>query len=408
MKRIKKDNISELAKQAVLYPKESMVQEQLNQEKTSLGIPVETINQETRVCFTPQGVGALCYNGFEVIVESGAGKNAKYSDHDYSEAGAKIVYSKKEVFTCDVVIKVAFPGIEEIEMMNPNQILISALDLPHLNVLKLNMLMAKKITAICFECIQDDFGIYPIIQSMSEIAGRSAIFLAAGCLTSTKGNGILLGGITGVAPAEVVILGAGTVGQYAAKTAHALGADVKVFDNSLYKLRRLYSSHNLTVFNSIMQPEIVLNSIKTADVIIGALRPENGVIPFVVTEDMVMQMKDGAVVMDISIDQGGCFETSRVTSLDKPTFTKYNVIHYCVPNIPSTVPQTASKALNSILTPLLCNIIKFSSLDNYLWEKPTARNGIYLYKGILTNNTLGNKFGLNSTSVNLLITSGIS
>jgi alanine dehydrogenase len=408
MKKNKKDDISELAKQAVLYPKESMVMEQVHQKKITIGIPVETINQETRICFTPQGVGALTYNGYEVLVESGAGKHAKYSDHEYSEAGAKITYSKKEVFSCDTVIKVAFPSIDEIDLMNPNQLLVSALDLPHLNVLKLNMLMAKKITAICYECIQDDFSIYPIIQSMSEIAGRAVIFLAAGCLTSIRGNGILLGGITGVVPAEVVILGAGTVGQYAAKTAHALGADVKVFDNSLYKLRRLYSSHNLTVYNSIIQPDIIINALKSADVVIGALRPENGIIPFKVTEDMVMQMKDGAVIMDVSIDQGGCFETSHVTSLEKPTFVKYNVIHYCVPNIPSTVPQTASKALNNILSPLLCDIMKFNSLDNYLWEKPLARNGIYLYKGILTNSSLGSKFGMNSKSMNLLLTSGIS
>lgn len=408
MKKTKKDHISELAKQAVLYPKESMVKEHVTQKKTSLGIPVETINQETRVSFTPQGVEVLSANGYQVLVESGAGKHAKYSDHEYSEAGAKIVYSKKEVYSCDTIIKVAFPSLEEIELFNTNQILISALDLPHLNALKVNKLMSKKVTAFCFEYMQDDFSILPVIQSMSEIAGRAVIFLAAEYLASTRGNGILLGGITGVIPAEVVILGAGTVGQYAAKTAHALGAVVKVFDNSLYKLRRLYSNHNLSVYNSIIQPDIILKALKTADVVIGALRPEYGRTPCIVSEDMVMQMKDGAVIMDVSIDQGGCFETSRVTSLEKPTFVKYNVIHYCVPNIPSTVPQTASNALNNILTPMLTDIIKFSSLNNYLWEKPLARSGIYLYKGILTNSFIGSTFGMNSKALDLLLTSQIS
>lgn len=408
MKKTKKDHISELAKQAVLYPKESMVLDQPNQKKTSIGIPAETINQETRIPFTPQGVEVLCSIGYGVVVESGAGKHAKYSDHEYSEAGAKIVYSKKEVFSCDTIIKVAFPSIEEIELFNANQILISALDLPHLNTSKLNMLMSKKITAFCFEYMQDDFSILPVIQSMSEIAGRAVIFLAAEYLASSKGKGILLGGITGVVPAEVVILGAGTVGQYAAKTAHALGAFVKVFDNSLYKLRRLYSNHNLSVYNSIIQPDIILKALKTADVVIGALRPENGRSTCIVSEDMVMQMKDGAVIMDVSIDQGGCFETSSVTSLEKPTFVKYNVIHYCVPNIPSSVPQTASNALNNILTPVLTDIQKFNSLDNYLWEKPLARSGIYLYKGILTNSFVGNKFGMNYKALDLLLASQIS
>jgi alanine dehydrogenase len=408
MKKNKKDPVSELAKQAVIYPKESMLQEQISQKKTTIGIPAETTNQETRVSFTPPGVEILCANGFQVFVESGAGKLAKYSDHEYSEAGAKIVYSKKEVFSCDTVIKVAFPSIEEIELFNSNQILISALDLPRLNSLKVNMLMAKKITAFCYEYMQDDFSIYPVIQSMSEIAGRVVIFLAAEYLSSNRGNGILLGGITGVTPAEVVILGAGTVGQYAAKTAHALGAVVKVFDNSLYKLRRLYLNNNLSVYNSVIHPDIILKALKTADVVIGALRPEYGRTPSIVSEDMVMQMKDGAVIMDVSIDQGGCFETSHVTSLDKPTFVKYNVIHYCVPNIPSTVPQTASNALNNILTPILMDVMKFSSLDNYLWEKPLARTGVYLYKGILTNSYIGTKFGMNFKSLDLLITSQIS
>jgi alanine dehydrogenase len=408
MKKTKKNPVSELAQQAVIYPKESMVQESTVQKKTSIGIPVETTNQETRVSFTPQGVEILCSNGYQVLVEAGAGKHAKYSDHEYSEAGAKIVYSKKDVYSCDIVIKVAFPSIEEIELLNTNQILVSALDLPHLNSLKVNMLLAKKVTAFCYEYMQDDFSIFPVIQSMSEIAGRVVIFLAAEYLAGSRSNGILLGGITGVIPAEVVILGAGTVGQYAAKTAHALGAEVKVFDNSLYKLRRLYSTHSLSVYNSIIQPDLILKALKTADVVIGALRPEYGRTPCIVTEDMVMQMKDGAIIMDVSIDQGGCFETSRVTSLEKPTYVKYNVIHYCVPNIPSTVPQTASNALNNILTPVLSDIIKFSSLSTYLWEKPLARTGIYLYKGILTNSYIGNKFGLNSSALDLLLTSQIS
>ena len=251
MKKTKKDPVSELAQQAVLYPKESLVKVSENQKKNSIGIPVESINQETRVSFTPQGVGILCSNGYQVFVESGAGKHAKYSDHEYSESGAKIVYSKKEIYSCDTIIKVAFPSSEEIELFNSNQTLISALDLPHLNSKKISTLISKKITAFCFEYMQDDFGILPVIQSMSEIAGRAAIFLAAEYLASSRGNGILLGGITGVIPAEVVILGAGTVGQYAAKTAHALGANVKVFDNSLYKLRRLYSNHNLSVYREL-------------------------------------------------------------------------------------------------------------------------------------------------------------
>jgi alanine dehydrogenase len=404
MKSDKKNGVFDLAQQAILQPKEALATVSFDKKKTRIGIPREMINQEKRIPFTPQAIQILTSMGYEIIIENGAGLNAKFSDHEYSEAGARIIYNKKEIFKSDIIIKIAFPTIEELEMMDTHQMLLSVLDLPHLDLKKLNILFQKKITCACYEYIKDDFGGFPVIQCMSEIAGRTAIFIAAEYLAKAKGNGILLGGITGVAPAQVVILGAGTVGQYAARAANALGADVKVFDNSIYKLRRLHSVHSLSLFNSIIQPNLIRDALKTADVVIGALRPEHGKTPCVVTEEMVILMKDGSVIIDVSIDQGGCFETSHVTNLDDPTYVKYNVIHYCVPNIPSSVPQTASQALSNILTPLLADIANFTDLESFLWEKPYARSGIYIYKGILTNLYLGEKFGINSQNIDLLLT----
>jgi alanine dehydrogenase len=404
MKKDSKTGMADRERKAVIQPKEALSPTALGRKKLTIGIPKETVNQEKRVPFAPQAIKTLNSYGYEVLIENGAGLNAKFSDHEYSEAGAHIIYHKKEIFKCDIIVKVAFPTMEELDMMGTQQTLISALDLPHLNEKQLSTLLQKKCTALSFEYMKDDFGAFPLMQSMSEIAGRTVIFIAAELLSRGKSNGILLGGVTGVAPAQIIILGAGTVGQYAARTAYTLGADVKVFDNSLYKLRRLNSFHSLSVYNSIIEPNIIRNALKTADVVIGALRPDHGRTPCIITEDMVMQMKDGAVIIDVSIDHGGCFETSQVTSLDDPTYVKYNVIHYCVPNIPSSVPQTASQAMSNILTPFISEISKFNDFENYLWERMNARNSIYIYKGILTNQYLAEKFNLSSKNIDLLLT----
>ncbi|MBL6964461.1 MAG: alanine dehydrogenase [Bacteroidetes bacterium] len=407
MEKIKKDDFYDLAKKASTLPKEVMLKKGKDQKSFSLGVPKEDTFKEHRVAITPSAVKMLAYHGYEIMVESGAGLESRFSDNEYSEAGAVISSDKKEVYQTDILLKIAFPSTDEIALMKKGQILISALNLPHLESEHVLALLDKKITAIAFEYVKDNSGILPIIHSMSEIAGKASIFIAADYLAGKEGSGLLFGGITGVPSIKMVILGAGTVGQFAARTALALGAEVKVFDNSLYKLRRLRTFNAQHVFNSIIQPDVLAKELLQADVAIGALRPFNGRTPCVVTEDMVMGMKENSVLIDISIDQGGCFETSQVTNLDKPSFIRHGVIHYCVPNVPSIVPGTASVALSNILAPILKDLSESSTIDNYLWEMPFARNGIYIYRGILTNMYLGSIFNLNSKAIDLLLTSNL-
>ncbi|MBI1183973.1 alanine dehydrogenase [bacterium] len=397
-----------MAKKAILQPKESLVEVQKKKGGLKIGIPKETAHQEKRIGLSPQAVHLLVAHGHEVIIEAGAGSNAKFSDHDYSEAGAEITHNTKKVFECPVVIKVAFPLESEIEMMGHGHLLMSALHAPLLDKSRLDLLMKKKINAVGFEMYKDESGGYPVVQSMSEIAGGASILIASEYLSNIKhGKGVMLGGISGIPPSEIVILGAGTVGQYAARAALGLGAMVKVFDNSVSKLKRLLNSLHAPVFTSITHPRVLLNALRTADVVIGAVRAVKGRAPILVTEEMVQTMKPGSVIVDVSIDHGGCVETSEVTNHNEPVFTKYDVIHYCVPNIPSRVSRTASYALSNVFANMLLEMGKSGGFKNYVWEKEYIRESVYLYGGLLTNDFIGEKFGLQSKDINLLIASMI-
>lgn len=402
-----KGGFSQLAREAVQQPRESMVQLSKNKTNSSIGIPKEIGKDENRVPFTPDAVRVLTANGFRVLIESGSGQAAKFTDHDYSEAGAQISQQKSEIFSSDYIVKIALPGTEEIEMLQPGQVLISALNQPGVQMGLLNQLIRKKVTAFSFEKIKDDDGNFPILQSMSEIAGKTAIFIAADYLADKKGKGILFGGVTGIPATKVVIIGAGTVGLYAAKAAIAMGAQLTIFDQSLNKLRQLCNILEVPVNNSVIQPHLLAKALADADLAIGALRPQHGRTACVVSAEMVSGMKEKSVIIDVSIDQGGCFETSELTSLHDPAFTKYGVIHYCVPNITSKVPQTASVALSNSLLPIFIEIAKYGNLETYLWDKVNARFGIYLYKGILTDSYFGEKFNISSQGIDLLLTSNI-
>jgi len=341
-------------------------------------------------------------------VETKAGEEAKFTDNQYSEAGATIAYNAQKVYEADIIIKVAFPTDEEISYMKHRQTLISALHLPLLKKAQLRHLMDKQVTAIAFEFLKDEFDLFPVIQSMSEIAGSAAIMIGAEYLTNfTHGKGVMLGGTSGVPPSEVAIIGAGTVGQNAAKAALGLGAQVKVFDNSLFKLRRMKNFLMGNVYTSISHPDILGEELKQADVAIGAIRGEEARTPCIVNEEMVGQMKPGSVIVDISIDQGGCFETSEVTNHLDPIFLKYDVIHYCVPNVPSRVARTASNALSNIFAPILLKIGEIGGVKSYLWEKVGVRNGVYIYKGNLTHKGLGEQFNLSAKDIDLLIAAHI-
>ena len=371
-----------------------------------IGIPKETSFQENRIALSPDSVCVLTNNGHRVIMEANAGEGASYSDHDYSEAGAKIVQSKKEVFDCDILVKSAPVSEEEVELLKPHQFIISPI---HVAVMKqeiLEKMMEKKITALSFENLKDDSGHNPIVRSMSEIAGSAVMLIAGQYLSNANnGKGVLVGGISGIPPTKVIIIGAGIVGEYAARTALAMGASVKIFDNSIYRLKRLQNNIGVRLYTSVIEPGILGKQLKTCDVAVGALSAQGGRTPVVVSEHMVSRMRPGTVIVDVSIDHGGCFETSETTTHEKPVFRKYDVIHYCVPNIPSGFARTASQSISNVLMPLMLEMADDGGFENMVWHKINIRSGIYLFKGSLTNFHLSQRFDLKYTDLNLLIAS---
>ena len=375
-------------------------------ESLFIGIPKEIYLQENRIALTPEAVSVLVANGHEVKVESGAGEGSKYTDRDYSESGAHIVFDRKEVFGCNIIVKSGPVSAEDCEWLKPNTTIISPI---HLAIMKkdvLEKMMAKKVTAISFENLKDDSGHNPIVRSMSEIAGSAVMLIAGQYLSSShNGKGVLVGGVSGIPPTKVIIIGAGTVGEYAARNAMALGASVKIFDNNIYRLRRLQNNIGRRMWTSVIEPKILAKQLKTCDVAIGALSGASGRTPVVVSEAMVSHMRPGSVIVDVSIDNGGCFETSRITSHQHPTFIKHDIIHYCVPNIPSGFSRTASQAISNVLMPLIRDIGDDGGIDNIVWHKMNVRSGVYLFKGYLTNFYLSERFDIKFTDLNLLIAS---
>jgi len=371
-----------------------------------IGIPKEISFQENRVALTPDAVSVLVNNGHQVMIEHNAGEASHYRDKDYSEAGAKIVYSREDVFKATLLVKSAPVMEEDVPLLQYNQIIISPIHLSAMKSELLEKMMDKKITAISFENLKDDSDTYPIVRSMSEIAGSAVMLIAAQYLSSANhGKGVLLGGISGIAPTKVIILGAGIVGEYAARAALALGASVKVFDNSVYRLKRLQNNIGHRLWTSVIEPRMLAKQLKTCEVAVGALGNENGRTPMVATEEMVSNMRPGSVIIDVSIDRGGCFETSEITTHEHPIFLKYGVIHYCVPNIPSGFARTASHAISNVLMPLIIDAGDSGGFENLIWHKEHLRSGIYLFKGALTNFYLSERFKLKFTDLNLLIAS---
>ncbi|MFP2994547.1 alanine dehydrogenase [Spongiivirga sp. MCCC 1A20706] len=388
---------------AQLLPQEEMLEVLKSKSELFIGIPKETSYQEKRVCLTPDAVAAITAHGHRVLVESEAGEGANFSDTDYSEAGAEITKDTAKVFRCPMLLKVEPPSLEELELINPQTIIISALQLKTQEKKYFETLAAKRITAIAFEFIRDEDGTFPAVRTLSEIAGTASVLIAAELLTNSKsGNGLMFGNISGVPPIEVVILGAGTVGEYAARSATGLGANVKVFDNSITKLRCLQTNIGKQLYTSTIQPKNLIKALKRCDVVIGAVRGKNRS-PIMVTEPMVENMKKGSVIIDVSIDMGGCFETSEVTNHDKPTFVKHEVIHYCVPNIPARYSKTSSVSISNIFTPYLLKIGEAGGLENSLRFDRGLKNGLYFYHGVLTNKSVADWFGLDYSDINLLI-----
>ncbi len=391
-----------LAQEAIMKPQEEMVEMGRKKERLFIGIPKETSFQEHRVALAPEAVALLVNHGHQVVVETEAGSMMNFQDHDYSEAGAQIAYDTKDVYKADILLKVAPPSIEEIEMMQPRQTLISALQLSVQPKDFLRKLMKKRVTAIAWDFIHDREGIYPIVRAMGEIAGNTSMLIAAEYLGNNKGGqGMMLGGISGISPTEVVILGAGTVGEFATRAALGLGASVKVFDNSTYRLRRLQNDLGTRLFTSVIQPEVLSDALRSADVVIGAVRGKSGRAPCIVSEEMVSDMKFGSVIVDVAIDLGGCVETSQVTDHSDPVIQKYGVYHYCVPNIASRVSRTASYALSNIFTPILVDMGNEGGLVDLLKKDAGFRHGIYLYNGTLTSRSLSDAFDLPYKDIDL-------
>jgi alanine dehydrogenase len=401
--KISPEVLKTLSIEAALMPQEEMLEVGKKKKRLYIGIPRETSFQETRVALVPDAVALLVSNGHDVVVETNAGRAANFTDNDYSEAGAKISYDVKEVWKADIIMKVAPPSLEEIDMMQRKQTLFSALQLSVQNRDSVKKLMDKKITAIAWDYIRDDEGSYPVVRSMGELAGTASILIAGEYLSNVnKGKGLIMGGISGVPPADVVILGAGTVGEFATRSALGLGAIVKVFDTSISRLRRLQNDLSQRIYTSIVQPKVIAKALSTADVVIGAMRAEGGKTPCVVTEKMMEDMKPGSVVVDVSIDKGGCFETSEVTNHTKPIFIKHGIVNYCVPNIASRYARTASFALSNIFAPILLQMADEGGSDHIIKRKKGFRNGVYLLNGTLTKRVLGEAFKLPYKDIDLL------
>lgn len=386
-----------------LLPQEETLEVLKQKGELFIGLPKENQYQEKRICLTPDAVNAITSNGHRVLIEAGAGEGAHFSDVDYTNAGGEITRDTKKVFSCPLLLKVEPPTLGEIGMINPQTTIISALQIKTKDKSYFEELAKKRITAIAFEYIRDDDGKYPAVRSLSEIAGISSVLIAAELMAATgNGNGLMFGNISGVPPVEVVILGAGTVGEYAARSAIGLGANIKIFDNSITKLRNIQTNLKQTVYTSTIQPKNLLKALKRCDVAIGAARGKDRS-PVIVTRTMVEHMKKGAVVIDVSIDTGGCFETSEITTHNKPTIEKCGVIHYGVPNIPSRYPKTASVSISNIFTPYLLKIGEDGGLENSLRFDKGLRNGLYMYHGILTNKSVGEWFDLQYSDINFLI-----
>jgi alanine dehydrogenase len=390
--------------QRTLFPEECLLREIAKQPRLSIGIPKENTLVETRLPLTPEGVAIVTEEGHSVYIQRGAGIPMQYSDLQYSEAGAFMVEEASEVFSADLVMKIAPPTLAELNMMHDRSAIMSMLQLTNLSADCLKLMMSKKLNAIAYELIKDEQKQFPVVSSISEIEGNTAIAVAAELMSNERGGkGILLGGVAGITPTEVLILGAGITGSVAARTALALGASVKIFDHDINKLRKIQHYLGQQVFTSVIHPTVLFKALSTADAVIGNLRYINGSERFMISEELVKTMKPGAIIIDMSVDQGGCFETSECRTLQNPVFEKHGVIHYCVPNISARVARTSSVALSNIFAPILLKIGNSGSVDSAIIESSGFRHGAYIYGGVLVNRLIGTYYGIASNDIGLLL-----
>jgi len=367
-----------------------------------IGVLKETSFQENRVSLTPDSVSFLCQKGHKVLVESNAGLKSSFLDNDYINAGA-IISSKEDVIKSDYILKIEPPTLSEIKLMKPYQIVFSAVQLNTRNFEFFDLLLKKNITSLAFEFIKDKMGEFPFVRSMSEIAGKTSILIAGEYLSNEHGGrGLMFGGVSGSISTNVVIIGAGNVAEYACQAALGLGASITVFDDSLFKLKRIQTNVSKSIMTSTLQQSQLLNSLINTDVLITAKRLEDDS-SYIISEDMVKRMKNGSVIIDVSIDQGGCCETSTITNHESPIFIKHGVIHYCVPNIASRVSRSASISISNILCSIINEISFEGGLENSIIKYEYLRSGVYTFNSMLTNQIISNKFSYNFKDLNLIL-----
>lgn len=353
----------------------------------NIGIPKEIRPFEFRVGMTPIGVQMLAKEGHVCYIEHDAGLGAGFSDRDYEQAGGRVVYSAHEVFgRADLLMKVARPTYEEIEWLRPQATIAGLLHLNSSRKDKIDLMQEKEITAIAYEQIQLPDGSFPIRYPLSQIGGRLAAQIGATLLQNDRGGkGIMLGGIASVPPAEVVIIGAGVVGTCALTAFMGMGAHITVLDKDLHALQRVYDAYP-GIVTMMSYPNYLARVCKYADIVVGSILVAGGTAPTVVTKEMVRSMKPRSVIMDISIDEGGCVETSRPTTHEHPTFIEEGVIHYCVPNIPSVVARTSTYAYLNAAFPYIWELAN-KGVENAINENPSIEGGTPIYQGELRHIT---------------------
>jgi alanine dehydrogenase len=389
---------------SAFMPREEQIERAVGRKQMSIGMPHDYRDGEKRIALTPEAVKILTDAGHEVFMERGAGTEAGFADIDYSNNGAMVSDVPDTVFGCDIVIKIAPFSQQAASRRRSGQTVISFMNAATLGEDTLSVMMRKRVTAIASEIIKDSDGMLPVMESMSEISGITSVLLASEYLSTTSGGkGVMLGGVTGVTPTEVIIIGANTAGEYAARAALGLGAIVKVFDTSVHRLRNFQSLVGQRLYTSTFHPQVLQKALKSADVLIGALSTDILMPWFYVTEDMVQGMKRGSVIIDLSVDTGGCVETAEPRALKDPIYEKHGVIHFSAWNLPSRVPKTASIALSNVFRPLMQDIADAGGVTPMLKFNNGLRSGVYIYNGILTNEVLGQKFGILSKDINLLL-----
>ena len=371
-----------------------------------IGIPKENQKVEKRLAITPETTALLVESGYQVLVESEAGLTINYSDRYYAESGAQIVESKAKVFQADIILKISPPTFEEVSMMKPRSSVFSFLQLHLISTETLELMVEKRINALAYELIYDDHQISPFITAISEIEGACSISVASELLSNAHGGkGILLGGVPGISPTEVVIIGAGVAGTVAARAALALGATVKIFDNDINKLRKIQHELGRTVFTSTLQPNVLRNVFRSADVVIGAMQYVNKSHLYRISTDLIREMKKGALIIDLRMSHGGCFETTMEACLPNhpEVFERFGILHFCELSVSSRVARTASIALSNIFISMFTAMADSGGVGQFARFDRGFAAGFYMFSGKMVNSYVANHFNLPVNDIGLFL-----